>query len=221
MKLSMIKQLMLRGILFPVTAAAVTLLLFILMVILITIERPDFNQVDELSGMNFIRMKPQQDAPEVRKREIKRKDPPKPPPRPTMNLSAKQAPTPKQMPQMNMPAMNSLLDMNFGSMLGGIKVNRGGGVSAGDQSLIPLVRIPPRYPMQASLDGIEGWVKLSFTITETGSVKGVQIIDAKPKRIFNRAAKRALLKWRFKPMVVNGNPVARQAVQTLEFKLQN
>ena len=33
------------------------------------------------------------------------------------------------------------------------------------------------------------------------------------------AARRAILRWKFKPRVVDGKPVAHQGVQTIEFKM--
>jgi protein TonB len=86
--------------------------------------------------------------------------------------------------------------------------------------LIPLVRIEPRYPSRAARRGIEGWVKLEFTITEDGTVDDVKVVEAEPSRIFDRAAKRAVRKWRFRPRVVDGAPVARSAVQVLKFQLR-
>ena len=70
-------------------------------------------------------------------------------------------------------------------------------------------------------DGTEGWVKLEFTITETGTVKDPRVIDSQPPRIFNREAIRAILKWKFKPRVVDGVAVERRATQTIDFKLEN
>ncbi len=87
--------------------------------------------------------------------------------------------------------------------------------------IIPIVRINPIYPREAAINGTEGWVKLEFTITETGTVKSPRVIDAKPPRIFNREAVRAILKWKFKPRVVDGVAVERQATQTIDFKLEN
>jgi len=67
-----------------------------------------------------------------------------------------------------------------------------------------VVRIEPRYPRKAALAGVEGWVKLSFTINEYGGVADVNVIEAYPKDIFNKAAMRALVKWKYKPKIVNG-----------------
>jgi len=90
-----------------------------------------------------------------------------------------------------------------------------------DADLVPLVRIPPRYPTRAALDGVEGWVKMELTITETGTVEGAKVVDAKPRRVFDRAALRAVSRWRFRPRVVDGKPVAQRAIQVVEFRLDS
>jgi protein TonB len=46
------------------------------------------------------------------------------------------------------------------------------------------------------------------------------VLDAKPRRLFERAAKKAILKWKFKPRIVDGKAVPRKAIQTIEFKLE-
>jgi protein TonB len=75
------------------------------------------------------------------------------------------------------------------------------------------------YPRDAAMQGVEGWVKVEFTITEIGTVKDPRVIDADPPRIFNREALRAILKWKFKPRVVDGVAVERQATQIIDFNL--
>jgi protein TonB len=63
-------------------------------------------------------------------------------------------------------------------------------------------------------------VKIEFTITEVGTVKSPKVIDAQPARIFNREAIRAILKWKFKPRVIDGVAVERRATQTIDFTLE-
>ena len=97
----------------------------------------------------------------------------------------------------------------------------GPGAMRQDGEATPIVRIDPKYPIQAARDGKEGWVKLSFTINEAGGVEDVKVIDAQPKRIFNREAVRALKKWKYKPRIEEGQPVKQfnQKVQ-LDFSLE-
>jgi protein TonB len=84
----------------------------------------------------------------------------------------------------------------------------------------PIVRIEPKYPSQAARDGIEGWVKLSFTITPLGSVNNIQVLDANPKRTFNQAARRALAKWKYKPNIQAGKAQAQDGMMVmLDFTL--
>lgn len=70
--------------------------------------------------------------------------------------------------------------------------------------LNPIIRVDPVYPAQAARDGREGWVRLSFTITETGDVEDVKVIDSQPRHIFDNAAQRALKKWKFRPGIRDG-----------------
>ena len=90
---------------------------------------------------------------------------------------------------------------------------------AAEGDIMPIVVIRPMYPREANLAGIEGWVKVEFTITEVGTVKDPRVVDAKPQRIFNREAVRAILKWKFKPRVVDGIAVERRATQVIDFTL--
>ncbi len=89
-----------------------------------------------------------------------------------------------------------------------------------DGDLTQLFMIQPMYPIDAARNKIEGWVKVEFTVTASGIVTDAKIIDAKPKRIFNRATLRALQKSKFKPLIVDGVAVAQKAVQVIEFKLK-
>jgi protein TonB len=80
-------------------------------------------------------------------------------------------------------------------------------------------RVNPNYPARALRQQVSGWVDLEFTITEFGDVTDVRVVDADPKRIFDRDAIRAVQAWKFRPKLENGQAVATSARQRLEFSL--
>ena len=73
--------------------------------------------------------------------------------------------------------------------------------------------------MRAAKRRIEGWVKVEFTITKEGKVKDPVVVASQPSSIFNRAALKAIKRWKFKPQIIAGEAYEQRAVQTLEFKL--
>jgi protein TonB len=94
-----------------------------------------------------------------------------------------------------------------------------GAVPDGDAK--PIVQVPPLYPPEAARRGIEGWVKLSFSIDQTGSVTNVQVMESEPVRVFDRSAIKALKKWRYKAKFVDGMPVIQDNLQVkLDFTLE-
>ena len=87
-------------------------------------------------------------------------------------------------------------------------------------ALEPLVRIDPRYPIDAVRKGLEGYVQLTFSISRIGAVEDVVVVESSPQGVFDKAAKKALLRWRYSPKVIDGQMV-KQTNQTtrLDFKL--
>lgn len=99
--------------------------------------------------------------------------------------------------------------------------NTGFALSASDGEYLPIVKVSPIYPARAQSQGIEGYVLLEFTVTETGSVVEPIVIEAKPEGVFNEAAKKAVLKFKYKPRVENGKPTRVPGVkQIITFKLE-
>jgi len=94
--------------------------------------------------------------------------------------------------------------------------------NAGEMMAMPLYRVQPRYPTKALRANKEGYVVLSFDINESGRVTNIQVVQAEPKRLFDREAKRALKKWKYKPMLVNGQAVSQLGQKIrLDFQLEN
>jgi TonB family protein len=85
-------------------------------------------------------------------------------------------------------------------------------------SQLTLVKsVQPQYPSKAEKSGIEGWVDLDFTVTDTGTVQDVTVDAAKPTGVFEAAASAALLQWRFKPLVRDAKAVATRARIRIRF----
>ena len=90
------------------------------------------------------------------------------------------------------------------------------GISAGsDRDATPLVRVDPDYPVRASQRGVEGWVRVQFTITSAGQVVDPAVVDSQPKGVFEATALRAVSRWRYSPKVDSGSAVERRGVQVL------
>ena len=63
-----------------------------------------------------------------------------------------------------------------------------------------IKKVPPEFPTEASKKGIStGVVKAKLTIEADGKVSDVEILEAEPKRVFDRAVKQALMDWKFEP----------------------
>jgi TonB family protein len=75
----------------------------------------------------------------------------------------------------------------------------------------------PVYPPAALRDRVEGWVELNFTITETGAVRDIEVVDSSPRGVFESAAMEALGSWRFKPRIANGQATPHRSTATLRF----
>jgi TonB family protein len=87
-------------------------------------------------------------------------------------------------------------------------------------SQLTLVKsVQPQYPPKAEKSGIEGWVELDFTVTDTGAVQDVAVDASKPTGVFEAAASAALLQWRFKPLVRDAKTVATRARIRIRFAL--
>ena len=80
------------------------------------------------------------------------------------------------------------------------------GFEQSDGEYLPIVKVAPVYPRRAQERGIEGYVILEFTVTKLGTVVNPVVIET-TSSLFNKAAMNAALKFKYKPRVVNGEPV--------------
>lgn len=123
--------------------------------------------------------------------------------------------------------LSRLAEASKGAGVGGLMVDMptidididvGGGISLA-RELTPLVRFPPDYPMAAVGNRIEGYVLLRFTVTETGSVADPEVLRSEPPAIFDRAAMRAVARWKYQPQLANGEPVSVISYTRIVFQM--
>lgn len=170
-----------------------TVVLFLVMQALIKSDRSPFTDAPTGRIVDFVRLL--DDTPI----EIKERKPPPPPP------------VDEPPPNIPRPQMEST-DTNVGIDISGVDVGIGdvsigtGGYSS-DGEYLPIVKVKPIYPRRAQTRGIEGYVLLQFTVTKSGAVADPVVLESEPPGIFDRAAINAALKFKYKPKVVNGEPI--------------
>ncbi len=152
--------------------------------------------------LDFIRLKKEQQAV---KKERKPQKPAKP----------KTPPPPMVQPQMAQANPNAqAISSSFSADIA-LDAGLSGGLSleSGDGDYLPIVKVAPIYPRRAQSRGIEGFVIVEFTVTKTGAVRDAVVVNAEPESIFDRAALDAVLKFKYKPRVVDGVAMAVAGVQ--------
>ncbi len=94
-----------------------------------------------------------------------------------------------------------------------VRLHIGGvGFDVSDGDFLPIIKVAPIYPARAIRLHLEGYVIVEFTVTRTGSVKDVVVLES-TSPIFEKAAMVAAYKFKYKPRVVNGEPVEVPGVQ--------
>jgi len=190
-------------------AAAITFGLLFLMQTLIATG--DAKLKEERAGkiLDFVR---------VKRNEIveAKKDKPKKPPAPDE--------PPPDIPEPQFDNANPNVDtisVPSVAVSGDINISPKFGFSGSDGEYLPIVKVAPVYPRRAQSRGVEGYVVVEFTVTKAGTVVNPRVIEAEPPNIFDRAALQAVVKFKYKPRVVDGQPIDVPGVQNIiRFQLE-
>jgi len=88
------------------------------------------------------------------------------------------------------------------------------GVLTGDA----IRKVQPPYPPEAKFKRVSGSIFVKIEIDETGAVTDAKIICG--GGILADVSREAALEWRFKPSILNGQPVKVRGILTFNFTLQ-
>jgi periplasmic protein TonB len=114
------------------------------------------------------------------------------------------------------PASNGAMP-NLGSAATATPVLQRLNVSQGVSRGLLIKKVDPIYPPSAINMKVEGTVELSATISKSGDITTIKVLSG--NRQLTQAALDAVKRWKYKPYLLNGEPVEIQTQVTIVFKL--
>jgi protein TonB len=90
-------------------------------------------------------------------------------------------------------------------------------VSLGVSQGLLIKKVTPNYPPLARQARIQGQVLLQAEISKEGTIQNLQLISGHP--MLAPAAIEAVKQWRYKPYLLNGEPVAVETQVVVNFSL--
>lgn len=188
-------KLLLSGVL----GVGITVGLFYLMYALVLTDEVRLDDVGNDKIADIVMPEPEID---VRVAELKPEQPEEP----------EEPPPPMQTPDVEVVDVDMALNM-AAPAAANVQIGLGGGLGASDGEYLPIVKVAPIYPRRATSRGIEGYCIVEYTVTKNGSIRDPQAVDCQPSGIFERASIKAAEKFKYKPRVVDGEPIEVAGVQ--------
>jgi protein TonB len=92
-------------------------------------------------------------------------------------------------------------------------------VSQGVTKGLLIYRVEPAYPPLAKQARIQGVVVMTALIDKGGNVQNLQVVSGHP--LLAPAAIEAVKQWRYKPFLLNGQPVEVETTVTVNFHVRS
>ncbi|MEH6633883.1 MAG: energy transducer TonB [Halioglobus sp.] len=119
-------------------------------------------------------------------------------------------------PDMDTPDIDMDMDVEVINMAPAASVDvsiNSSGMASGDGEYLPIVKVAPIYPRRAQTRGISGYCIVEYTVTASGAIRDPFAVDCQPSGVFEKASLKASLKFKYKPRVVDGEPIEVAGVQ--------
>lgn len=200
---------------FPATAVfgvLVTLMLLYLMQYLIDSGEKALDEAPTVRFVDFVRTKQTMEVQTKKRR-------PDPPPAPD-------EPPPQIQQKAEAVSIDNAFSTQLDAPLPDLSLDRAASFTS-DGEYLPILKVAPQYPRMALSKGWFGWVMLEFMVDENGKVINPVVIENcvttyrpggskecndSPGMIFDRPAIAAASKFKYKPKVVDGRPIATAGV---------
>ncbi|MEN0044135.1 MAG: energy transducer TonB, partial [Pseudomonadota bacterium] len=76
------------------------------------------------------------------------------------------------------------------------------------------------YPRRALQRGVNGRVKVEFTVGTDGKTREIEVVESSSGSLFDRSALRAISEWEYEPRLVRGQAVAQRVYAYLDYNLE-
>jgi len=191
-----------RLILGLVIGFGITLFLFWLMQYMIETADRSLDEGTRGSLVDFVRV--QRDE-SIQRRQLKPKKPPPP------EAAPPQPPTPQLE---NLDPSAEKIAISPVPVATEIEMSGGFSLGVGEGDYLPIVKVAPIYPQRALSRGIEGYCVVEYTVTRQGTIRDPFVVESEcTSSLFHRASLQAALKFKYKPRIIDGEPVEVPGVQ--------
>lgn len=90
-----------------------------------------------------------------------------------------------------------------------------------DGEPVPLYRPQRIFPGRAAREGVNGTVVVRFTVTPTGGTTDIRIVSSEPAGYFEGHALAMVARWRYRPAMQDGEPVAYEWQEEIVYRLED
>lgn len=184
-----------------VLGAFIAMLLTWIMHVLIQSGEQQLDESRRTHILDFVRLKRE----EVSQRMEHRAERPK----------ADQPPPAPEAPRTESAGSDVALAVSAMPLVAEMEIQSGGfAFGSGEGEYLPIVKVAPVYPPTAAARGLEGFCTVEYTVTINGSTRDIQVLEAQcSDAVFRRPSIMAAERFKYKPRVINGEPVEVNSVR--------
>lgn len=210
----------------------VTIAIFLFMQSLIKTRQQQDIVLPLHSVVEILREEPPEPEPEPEEQE-----PEETPEEPLMESLTVAPPTPQPAADLEMPALDLAMGeisiqaagerwngpVGSGSGPGGaVNLDGGGGEDAqGFIEVVPYDTRRPNIPEVAYQNKVNGWVLVTFRVTDQGTTRDVRVLDANPRGVFEEKVVAAVSDWKYKVNFYGGATGSVALTQKVEVRWEN